>query len=133
MYLPIPTEAIPSSSIKSAYIQAIPDTYKKALDTQIDIDDIDPHKLEEQILVSIRNNSGGPVPMDIGNLDTALDTLGPSKSPEASMEATVSGSQTYGPGDSDMGQGDGDLMGLKGNGNVGVRYVKAVTASHEGS
>ena len=63
-----PKEPMPSSIIKAAYMKVVPETYRKALETQVDVDKVEPHLLEEKVLAFIRNNTSSAVPMDIGNV-----------------------------------------------------------------
>ena len=38
------------------------------METQVDVDKVEPHNLEDKVLVFIRNNTSGAAPMDIGNI-----------------------------------------------------------------
>ena len=58
-------QAMPSATVKSACMRVVPETYRRAMETQVDEDKVEPHNLEDKALVFIRNNSSGAVPMDI--------------------------------------------------------------------
>ena len=57
--------------VKAAYMRVVPETYRKAMETQVDVDKVEPHTLEDKVLVFIRNNSSGVAPMDLGNIAPA--------------------------------------------------------------
>ena len=104
------------------------------METQVDVDKVEPHNLEDKVLAFIRNNTSGAAPMDIGNIAPGLGS---------SSQSTTSGShggsdsypdlnnyeyaaqrgQDWNTGDADTsGSSDGELYGLqkgKGKGKSG--------------
>ena len=38
------------------------------METQVDVDKVEPHNLEDKVFAFIRNNTSGAAPMDIGNI-----------------------------------------------------------------
>ena len=84
-----PKEPMPSAIVKAAYMRVVPETYRRATETQVDVDKVEPHNLEDKVLVFIRNNTSGAAPMDIGNIapgQTPTSGLG------SSSQSTTSGS-----------------------------------------
>ena len=78
------------------------------METQVDVDKVEPHNLEDKVLAFIRNNTSGAAPMDIGNIapgQTPTPGLG------SSSQSTTSGS--HGGSDSypDLTQHNGDKIG----------------------
>ena len=63
-----PKEPMPSAIVKAAYMRVVPETYRRAMETQVDVDKVEPHHLEDKVLAFIRNNTSGAAPMDIGNI-----------------------------------------------------------------
>ena len=61
-------ELMPSAIAKAAYMRVVPETYRRAMETQVDVDKVEPHNLEDNVLAFIRNNTSGDAPMDIGNI-----------------------------------------------------------------
>ena len=59
---------MPSTIVKAAYMRVVPETYRRAMETQVDVDKVEPHNLEDNVLAFIRNNTSGDAPMDIGNI-----------------------------------------------------------------
>ena len=59
---------MPSAIFKSAYMRVVPETYRRAMETQVDVDKVEPHNLEDKTHAFIRNNTSGVAPMDIGNI-----------------------------------------------------------------
>ena len=59
---------MPSAIVKATYMRVVPETYRRAMETQVDVDKVEPHNLEEKVLAFIRNNTSGAAPMDIGNI-----------------------------------------------------------------
>ena len=57
--------------VKAAYVIVVPVTYRKAVETQVDVDKVEPHTLEDKVFVFTRNNSSGVAPMDLGNIAPA--------------------------------------------------------------
>ena len=45
-----PKEPMPSAIVKAAWMKVVPETYRKALETQVDVDKVEPHNLEEKVL-----------------------------------------------------------------------------------
>ena len=72
---------MPSAIVKAAYMRVVPETYRRAMETQVDVDKVEPHNLEDKVLAVIRNNTSGAAPMDIGSIapgQTAVPGLGSS-------------------------------------------------------
>ena len=63
-----PKELMPSAIVKAAYMRVVPETYRRAMETQVDVDKVEPHNLEDNVFAFIRNNTSGDAPMDIGNI-----------------------------------------------------------------
>ena len=42
------------------------ETYRRALETQVDVGEVELHNLKDKVLAFIRNNTSGSAPMDIG-------------------------------------------------------------------
>ena len=61
-------EPMPRAIVKAAYMTVVPATYRRAMETQVDVDEVEPHNLEDKVLAFIRNNTSGAAPMDIGNI-----------------------------------------------------------------
>lgn len=59
-----PHEPLPTAVIKSAYMRVVPETYRKGLEMQIDVDRCSTQAIEDKIMQFIRSNSTGPVGMD---------------------------------------------------------------------
>ena len=59
-----PTEPMPTSMIKAAYMKVVPEQYKKGLEMQIDIDRSDVHVIEDKVMQFIRTNSSGIARME---------------------------------------------------------------------
>ena len=116
----------------------VPETYRRALNTQVDVDKVEPHNLEEKVLVFIRNSTSGTAHMDIGNIapgQTPVPGLGSSNQSTTSSSHGGSDShpdlnnyeqasqwgQDWNTGDADTsGSPDGELYGLqKGKGAKG--------------
>ena len=38
------------------------------MDTQVDVDKVEPHNLEDEVLAFVRYNTSGAAPMDVGNI-----------------------------------------------------------------
>ena len=54
-----PKEPMPSAIVKAAYMRVVPETYRRAMETQVDVDKVEPHNLEDKVLAFIRNNTSG--------------------------------------------------------------------------
>ena len=63
-----PKEPMPSAIVKAAFMRVVPETYRRAMETQVDVDKVEPHNLEDNVLAFITNNTSGAAPMDIGNI-----------------------------------------------------------------
>ena len=63
-----PKEPMPSAIAKAAYMRVVPETYRRVMETQVDVDRVEPHNLEDKVLAFIRKNTSGAAPMDIGNI-----------------------------------------------------------------
>ena len=50
----------------AAFMKVVLETYRRALETQVDVDKVEPHNLKDKVLAFIRNNTSGSAPMDIG-------------------------------------------------------------------
>ena len=83
------TERMPSATVKAAYMRVVPETYRRAMETQVDVDKVEPHNLEDNFLAFVRNNTSGAAPMDIGNIAPGQT---PATGSGSSSESTTSGS-----------------------------------------
>ena len=135
---------MPSAIVKAAYMRVVPQTCRRAMDTQVDVDKVEPHNLEDKVLAFIRNNTSGAAPMDIGNIapgqtPTPTPTPGLGSSSQSTTSSSHGGSDSYpdlnnseyaaqwgqdwNTGDADTsGNSDGELYGLqkgKGKGKSG--------------
>ena len=63
-----PKEPMPSAIVNAAYMRVVPETHHRAMETQVDVDKVEPHNLEDMVLAFIRSNTSGAAPMDIGNI-----------------------------------------------------------------
>ena len=59
---------MPSAIVKAAYMRVVPETHRGAMETQVDVDKVESHNMEDKVLASIRNNTSGAAPIDIGNI-----------------------------------------------------------------
>ena len=59
-----PEEPMPSAIVKAAYMRVVPETHRSAMETQVDVDKVEPHNLEDKVFAFIRNNISGAAPMD---------------------------------------------------------------------
>ena len=59
---------MPSATVKAAYMRVVPETNRRGMETQVDVDKVEPHNLEDKVLASIRSNTSGTAPMDVGNI-----------------------------------------------------------------
>ena len=50
----------------AAYMKVVLETYRRVLETQVDVDKVEHHNLKDKVLAFIRNNTSGSAPMDIG-------------------------------------------------------------------
>ena len=77
-----PKEPMPSAIVKDAYVRVVPETFRRAMETHVEVDKVEPHNLEDKVLVFIRNNTSDAAPMDIGIIapgQTPAPGLGSSK------------------------------------------------------
>ena len=133
-----PKEPVPSAIVKAAFQRVVPETYRRAMETQVDVDKVEPHNLEDKVVALIRNNTSGAAPMDIGNSapgQTPAPGLGSSS--QSTTSSSHGGSDSYpdlnnyehasqwgqdwNAGDANTsGSSDGELYGLqKGKGAKG--------------
>ena len=61
-------EQMPSAFVKAACKKVVLETYRKALETQLDVDKVEPRNLEDEVLAFNRNRTSGTAPMDMGNI-----------------------------------------------------------------
>ena len=120
----------------------------RAMETQVDVDKVEPHNLEDKVLAFIRNNTSGAAPTDIGNTapgqtpapglgncnqSTTSSSHGGSDSyPDLNyFEHAAQWGQDWNTGDADSsGCSNGDLYGLqkgKGKAKVEVSTTSATT------
>ena len=91
-----PKEPMPSAIVKAAYMRVVPETYRRAMETQVDVDKVEPHNLEDKVLAFIRNNTSGAAPMDIGNIAPGqTPTPGLGSSSQSTMSSSHGGSDSY--------------------------------------
>ena len=83
-----PKEPMRSAIVKAAYMRVVPETYRRAMETQVDVDKVEPHNLEDKVLAFIRNNTSGAAPMDIGN-------IGLGSSSQSTTSSSHGGSDSY--------------------------------------
>ena len=135
-----PKEPMPSAIVKAAYMRVVPETYRRAMETQVDVDKVETHNLEDTVLAFIRNNTSGAAPMDIGNIAPGqTPTPGLGSSSQSTTSSSHGGSDSYpdlniyeyaaqwgqdwNTGDADTsGSSDGELYGVqkgKGKGKSG--------------
>ena len=91
-----PKEPMPSAIVKAAYVRVVPETYRRAMETQVDVDKGEPHNLEDKVPAFIRNNTSGAAPMDIGNIapgQTPAPGLGSSS--QSTTSSSHGGSDSY--------------------------------------
>ena len=90
-----PKEPMPSAIVKAAYMRVVPETYRRAMETQVDVDKVEPHNLEDKVLAFIRNNTSGAAPMDIGNIAPGqTPTPGLGSSSQSTMSSSHGGSDS---------------------------------------
>ena len=63
-----PKEPMPSAIVKATYMRVVPETYRRAVEIQVDVDKVEPHNLEDEFLAFIRNKTSGAAPMDMETL-----------------------------------------------------------------
>ena len=57
---------MPRAIVKAAYMKVVPETYRRALETQVDVGEVELHNLKDKVLAFIGNNTSGSAPKDIG-------------------------------------------------------------------
>ena len=120
-------------------MRVVPETYRRAMETQFDVDKVEPHNLEDEVLAFIRNNTSGATPLDIGNIaPRQTPTPGHGSSSQSATSSSHGGSdsdpdpnnyehaaqwgQDWNIGDADTSGSSGELNGLqksKGKGKSG--------------
>ena len=60
---------MPSAIVKAADMRVVPETYRRAMETQVDVNKVEPHNMEDKVLAFIRNNTSGAAPTGIRNID----------------------------------------------------------------
>ena len=66
------------------------------METQVDVDKVEPHNLEDKVLAFIRNNTSGAAPMDIGNIAPGqTPTPGLGSSSQSTTSSSHGGSDSY--------------------------------------
>ena len=126
-----PKEPVPSAIVKAAYMRVVPVTYRRAMETQVDVNKVEPHNLEDKVLVFIRNDTSGAAPTDIGNIapgqtpapglgssgqsTTSSSHGGPDSYPDLNnCEDASQWGQDWNTVDADTsGSSDGELYGLQ--------------------
>ena len=124
-----PKEPIPSVIVKAAYMRVVPETYRRAMETQVDENKVEPHNLEDKVFAFISNKTSigniapgqTPTPgLGSSNQSTTSSSHGGSDSyPDLNnYEYAAQWGQDWNTGDADTsGSSDGELYGLqKGNG-----------------
>ena len=97
-------------------MRVVPETYRGAMETQVDVDKVEPHNLEDKALAFIRNNTSGAAPMDMGNITPGQSpTPGLGSYPDLNnYEYAAHWGQDWNTGDTDTsGSSDGELYGLQ--------------------
>ena len=90
------TEPMPSAIVKAACMSVVPETDRKAMETQVDVDKVEPHNLEDKVLAFIRNNTSGAASMDIGNIAPGqTSTPGLGSSSQSTTSSSHVGSDSY--------------------------------------
>ena len=88
-------EPMPSAIVKAAYMRVVPETCRRAMETQVDVDKVEPHNLEDKVLAFIRNTSGA-APMDIGNIaPRQTPTSGLGSSSKSTTSSSHGGSDSF--------------------------------------
>ena len=118
------------------------------METQVDVDKVEPHNLEDKVLAFIRNNTSGAAPMDIGNIAPGqTPTPGLGSSDQSTTSSSHGGSDSYpdlnnyeyvaqrgqdwNTGDADTsGSSDGELYGLQ-KCKVEVSTARAATVESQ--
>ena len=91
-----PEEPMPSATVNAAYMRVVPETYRTAMETQVDVDKVEAHNLEVKVLAFIRNNTSGAAPMDIGNIAPGqTPTPGLGSSSQSTTSSSHGGSDSF--------------------------------------
>ena len=116
-----PKEPMPSAIVKAAYMRVVPETYRRAMETQVDVDKVEPHNLEDKVIAFIRNNTSDAAPRKIGNLAPGqTPTPGHGSSSQSTTSRSHEGSDSYpdlnnyeyaAQGGQDWNTGDADTSG----------------------
>ena len=69
-----PKEPMPSAIVKAASLRVVPESYRRVLETQFDIDKVEPNNLEDGVLAFVRNNTSAAAPIDILEHRTRANT-----------------------------------------------------------
>ena len=89
-----PKEPMPSAIVKAACMRVVPETYRRAMETQVDVDKVEPHNLEDKVLAFIRNSTSGAAPMEIGNIAPG-QTPGLGSSNQSITSSSHGGTDSY--------------------------------------
>ena len=66
-------EKLPQAIVKSALVRILPESFHKTLTANMTIDKVTVTTLEDRLVQIIRDNSSGPAPMDMSNLENDGD------------------------------------------------------------
>ena len=80
---------MPSAIVKAAFLRVVPETHRRAMETQIDVDKVELHNLEDKVLAFIRNNTSGAAPM-VGQTEAP----GPGSSNKSTTLSSHGGSES---------------------------------------
>ena len=86
-----PKEPMRSAIVKAAYMRVVPETHRRAMETQVDVDKVEPHNLENKVL-AFRSNTSFAAPMDIGSIAPGTNT---GSSNQSTMSSSHGGSDSY--------------------------------------
>ena len=87
---------MPSAIVKAAYVRVVPETYRRAMETQVDVDKVEPHNLKDKVFAFIRNNTCGAAPIDIGNIAPGQTPApGRGSSNQSTTPSSHGGSDSY--------------------------------------
>ena len=91
-----PKEPMPNAIVKAAYMRVVLETYRRTMETQVDVDKVEPHNLEDKVLAFIRDNTSCAAPMDIGNIAPGqTPTPGLGSSNQSTTSSSHGGSDSY--------------------------------------
>ena len=71
-----PKEPMPSAIVKAAYMKVVPETYRRVMETQVDVDKVELHNLEDTSLLSSETTHPAPVPVDTMPPETHSNDFG---------------------------------------------------------